>query len=284
MSEKTIRNRIKENYEAFSAKELRVAEYVMENYQQSMLLSSTELAAAAGVSDTTVVRFAKSLGFSGFLQYRNQIKKEYVPIQKVYASLSSLADEQKNEEALIPWYFHGLLKNCNDFFNQIPESEIEKMVRLMKEAETVYLFGIGSDVVITHFLENYLRLMGIRCIGITEEGLAMKEKFFAMKEHDCLFMSAYPTLEQSDYWVCDYVKRKNAKLLLLTDSELTAHKLNADVSINVKETLDTFFNSYVLSMGVCNAILLKMYELYPTDVSESMKSYQDMMLLEKIMK
>lgn len=284
MSEKTIRNRIKENYEAFSAKELRVAEYVMENYQQSMLLSSTELAAAAGVSDTTVVRFAKSLGFSGFLQYRNQIKKEYVPTQKVYASLSSLADEQKNEEALIPWYFHGLLKNCNDFFNQIPENEIEKMVRLMKEAETVYLFGIGSDVVIAHFLENYLRLMGIRCIGITEEGLAMKEKFFAMKEHDCLFMSAYPTLEQSDYWVCDYVKRKNAKLLLLTDSELTAHKLNADVSINVKETLDTFFNSYVLSMGVCNAILLKMYELYPTDVSESMKSYQDMMLLEKIMK
>ena len=284
MSEKTIRNRIKENYETFSAKELRVAEYVMKNYQQSMLLSSTELANAAGVSDTTVVRFAKSLGFSGFLQYRNQIKKEYVPTQKVYASLSSLADEQKNEEALIPWYFHGLLKNCNDFFNQIPESEIEKMVRLMKEAETVYLFGIGSDVVIAHFLENYLRLMGIRCITITEEGLAMKEKFFAMKEHDCLFMSAYPTLEQSDYWVCDYVKRKNAKLLLLTDSELTAHKLNADVSINVKETLDTFFNSYVLSMGVCNAILLKMYELYPTDVSESMKSYQNMMLLEKNIK
>ena len=31
MSEKTIRNRIKENYEAFSAKELRVAEYVMKN-------------------------------------------------------------------------------------------------------------------------------------------------------------------------------------------------------------------------------------------------------------
>lgn len=284
MSEKTIRNRIKENYETFSAKELRVAEYVMKNYQQSMLLSSTELANAAGVSDTTVVRFAKSLGFSGFLQYRNQIKKEYVPTQKVYASLSSLADEQKNEDALIPWYFHGLLKNCNDFFNQIPESQIEKMVRLIKEAETVYLFGIGSDVVIAHFLENYLRLMGIRCITITEEGLAMKEKFFAMKEHDCLFMSAYPTLEQSDYWVCDYVKRKNAKLLLLTDSELTAHKLNADVSINVKETLDTFFNSYVLSMGVCNAILLKMYELYPTDVSESMKSYQNMMLLEKNIK
>ena len=284
MSEKTIRNRIKENYETFSAKELRVAEYVMKNYQQSMLLSSTELANAAGVSDTTVVRFAKSLGFSGFLQYRNQIKKEYVPTQKVYDSLSSLADEQKNEEALIPWYFHGLLKNCNDFFNQIPESQIEKMVRLIKEAETVYLFGIGSDVVIAHFLENYLRLMGIRCITITEEGLAMKEKFFAMKEHDCLFMSAYPTLEQSDYWVCDYVKRKNAKLLLLTDSELTAHKLNADVSINVKETLDTFFNSYVLSMGVCNAILLKMYELYPTDVSESMKSYQNMMLLEKNIK
>ena len=284
MSEKTIRNRIKENYETFSAKELRVAEYVMKNYQQSMLLSSTELANAAGVSDTTVVRFAKSLGFSGFLQYRNQIKKEYVPTQKVYASLSSLADEQKNEEALIPWYFHGLLKNCNDFFNQIPESQIEKMVRLIKEAETVYLFGIGSDVVIAHFLENYLRLMGIQCITITEEGLAMKEKFFAMKEHDCLFMSAYPTLEQSDYWVCDYVKRKNAKLLLLTDSELTAHKLNADVSINVKETLDTFFNSYVLSMGVCNAILLKMYELYPTDVSESMKSYQNMMLLEKNIK
>ena len=55
----------------------KVAKYIIDNYQQSILLSSAELAQQSGVSNTAVIRFAKALGFHGFLEYRREIRKEY---------------------------------------------------------------------------------------------------------------------------------------------------------------------------------------------------------------
>lgn len=75
MTKTTMKQRIKDKYDKLSNKEKIVAKYIIDNYQQSMLLSSTELAKISGVSDTAVVRFAKSLGFKVFLNIHPFKKK-----------------------------------------------------------------------------------------------------------------------------------------------------------------------------------------------------------------
>ena len=82
-----MKHKIKKIYENLPASEKKVAKYIIDHYHQSMLLSSQELAALAGVSDTAVIRFAKSLGFKGFLDYKKAIRQEHTASQKVYTSL-----------------------------------------------------------------------------------------------------------------------------------------------------------------------------------------------------
>ena len=90
MESKSIKQQIKDCYQQLSPVCQKVARFVIDNYQQTMLLGSVELAEAANVSHTAVIRFAKALGFSGFLEYKNQLKKEYITTQKVYTSLKSM--------------------------------------------------------------------------------------------------------------------------------------------------------------------------------------------------
>ena len=68
MEYKTMKQCIKEKYDTLSMQEKKVAKYIIDNYQQSILLSSAELAQQSGVSNTAVIRFAKALGFHGFLE------------------------------------------------------------------------------------------------------------------------------------------------------------------------------------------------------------------------
>ena len=104
---------IKEKYDTLSMQEKKVAKYIIDNYQQSILLSSAELAQQSGVSNTAVIRFAKALGFHGFLEYRREIRKEYVPAQLVYASLPLM--DRDND--YVHSYFHNLDLDIQNFFS-----------------------------------------------------------------------------------------------------------------------------------------------------------------------
>ena len=67
MKRNEIKEHIQELYPTMPSTVQRVAKYVCANYDRAFLLGSSELASAVGVSDTTVIRFAKILGISGTL-------------------------------------------------------------------------------------------------------------------------------------------------------------------------------------------------------------------------
>ncbi len=272
MDEPTMKQRIRKKYDNLSEIEKKVAKYILDNYHQSMLLSSTELAQLAGVSNTAVVRFAKDMGYSGFLEYRKELKKEYVPTQKVYASLSLM--EKGAEGDYLHNYFKMLLGDMTQFVNLLDTDQLSKIADALMHSRMTYLVGFGSDEIVVHFLKNYLNVMGIQCIPVTEEGLALREKMFLLREDDVVFMSAYPTLIDSELWVGKHVKAQKAKLLLITDSEITAKQLEADLYAVFNERTDNFFNSYILPMSFCNALLLHIYERYPQETARAMERYQ----------
>ena len=139
MEYKTMKQCIKEKYDTLSMQEKKVAKYIIDNYQQSILLSSAELAQQSGVSNTAVIRFAKALGFHGFLEYRREIRKEYVPAQRVYASLPLM--DRDND--YVHSYFHNLDLDIQNFFQLFPAETLTEMAETIIHARRVYLMGCG---------------------------------------------------------------------------------------------------------------------------------------------
>lgn len=92
-------------------------------------------------------------------------------------------------------------------------------------------------------------------------------------------MSVYPTLQDDEYWTAAFAKQRKATLITVSDTEITARKLQADISISFHEQAETFFNSYVLQMIFSNALLLRLYEKNKDAASESLKEYENMLSL-----
>ena len=273
--EKTLKNKIIDAYDSLSSQEKKVGKYIVDHYDEILTLSNGDLARITGVSDATVVRFAKSLGHKGFLTLKNELKQE----NRIVESLSDKNSKSYGllNEIAIKGYYTKVEKDVKNFFENMNMDMIDRLCRNIIEAQTVYIYGIGSDKTIVEFLCNYLPLMGIRTVKVCEEGLSMKDKLISLSSNDFVIASCYPRLQDSDIWLADYIRETGAGIFLITDSDITAKALGVTCDyIKTKSSVDTFFNSAILSMYFCDVLLMKLREMNPDKVSEYLRKYDSL--------
>ena len=47
-----------------------IAEYVLDNASEACFMTSTEIALKLGVSESSVIRFSRTIGFDGFMDFQ----------------------------------------------------------------------------------------------------------------------------------------------------------------------------------------------------------------------
>lgn len=270
-----IKDMIRNSYNQLSVSEKKVAGYILNHYQDSVLMSSSEIAQASDSSHTAVIRYTKALGFHGFLEYKKALREEFSSSQKVYTYLKRM--ENPEGHSISEKYLLAYKNRVDYFISSIDEHALDQIAKSILEAKHVYLLGMGADVVIPRFLENYIKIMGIPCTSICEIGLTLKEGLLFVTPGDVVIMSAFPTLLDDERWAAAHCNKVGAKLIVLSDSEVTAQELGGSIFYNVGETQDMFFNSYSLAMLFSNLLLLRIYEVAPQRVETALKAYQEML-------
>lgn len=71
-----LEERISQNYEHLNDNDLLVWQYILKHKDQCKRMSIQELAASCNLSHTTILRFAKKLGFDGFSELKLSLKWE----------------------------------------------------------------------------------------------------------------------------------------------------------------------------------------------------------------
>ena len=96
MNQDNFITQIRLEYQYLTKAEKKVADYILENAQEVLFMSITDLAAACKVGETTVFRFCKSMKLQGYQEFRIQL------------SLSMQNEEEKSEqETLNGKYWNG---------------------------------------------------------------------------------------------------------------------------------------------------------------------------------
>ena len=67
--------RLKDEGGRFSKNQRVLARHVLANYQAVAFVTVAQLAAQSGVSEATIVRFAKALGFDGYPAFQKEIRR-----------------------------------------------------------------------------------------------------------------------------------------------------------------------------------------------------------------
>lgn len=145
MDETGARNRINAKYEseASTVAERKIALYIRDNFQQVLHSTLLELAEQIGVSDASVVRFCKSLGYKGFQDFKINAALDTAP-----TSLQHLAQIERNDSAaqLCEKIFAARIADLQNTIQSIDAESVERAASLLSQAERIVLVGTGGSL------------------------------------------------------------------------------------------------------------------------------------------
>lgn len=141
--------------------EAKVAGYVLDNYEQVLSQNITELAESAGVSDASVVRFCRSIGYKGFQDFKVNAARDVLPREKHFNPCLEKGD---NLETICKKIFTSEVNVLNRTLAGIDMETIADAADKIRRADKLVFFGTGGSLLVGKDAQHKFMKIGIRAM------------------------------------------------------------------------------------------------------------------------
>lgn len=225
-------------------KEKRIAEFFLDEEQRVFLMNVADIAKTIDVSDTSVIRFIKSLGFENFTDFKNSGQED------IKSRLDKTNDFIKNldiikENSIEQLYIHKINEEVNKIFNSNSQKQIKKISNLIMKAKNKYTVGFKSTAGIANFFGVRLGFMLENVSTFNIDDSVVVNSIFNIKQEDILIIFDYPMYSKAAVVLAKIARENKAKILLFTDSDNAPLAEYSDILYKVKLNGISVFNSLI---------------------------------------
>ncbi|MGP8308853.1 MurR/RpiR family transcriptional regulator [Vibrio sp. YIC-376] len=229
-------------YDDLSQRLQQVAKYVIEKPQSIAFDSVSEIARNADVPPSTLTRFAHAFHYRGF----NDIKKvfrvnlaeqtdSYTPI----ASLSTGLDKDQNAEApvnILAQLAKANINSLEDLNVQVEHSTLQSAVKLLNEANSIYVVGFGQSFGMASYLVYALRRIDRRVFLVDGLGAIYLQQMQTIHGGDVVVIIGSEPYSDESVMVSEVVAEKKVPKITITDSQVSPIATNSDACFVIKES------------------------------------------------
>jgi RpiR family transcriptional regulator, carbohydrate utilization regulator len=162
-SNKTISStslRIQSVYNILGDAEKRIADLLKKNPRDIIHLSITELAERSRVSEATVVRFARKLGFKGYQDLKITFAQEMItPLQSIHEEIT---ETDKIPEVLNK-IFQSIIQTLYHTRDVLDMEQVEKAAEAILRARKILVFGLGNSAPVAMDAQHKFLRAGVDC-------------------------------------------------------------------------------------------------------------------------
>ena len=225
-------------------KEKRIAEFFLDEEQRVFLMNVADIAKTIDVSDTSVIRFIKSLGFENFTDFKNSGQED------IKSRLDKTNDFIKNldiikENSIEQLYINKINEEVNKIFNSSSQKQIKKISNLIIKAKNKYIVGFKSTAGIANFFGVRLGFMLENVSTFNIDDSVVVNSIFNIKQEDILIIFDYPMYSKAAVVLAKIARENKAKILLFTDSDNAPLAEYSDILYKVKLNGISVFNSLI---------------------------------------
>lgn len=210
-----------------SKSEQAVAAYIVKHPDAVINLSVAALAENAKVSEPTVVRACRRLGFTGYQDLKVTLAQSIVtPMQSVHEQITPNDDMQ----TLASKVFGSATHTLEFTYDTLNAADLEAAAKLLMSARHILIFGVGASGAIVTDAQHKLLRLGLNANAYTDPHLQAMTAAYAA-EGDVVFAISH---SGSSRIVVDNVrlaKNNGAKVVTLTNIGRSPLSKSADVSL-----------------------------------------------------
>jgi len=232
-----------------------IAEYILKHYDKAAFMTAAKLGISVGVSESTVVRFANELGFSGYPKLQKSlqelIKNKLTTVQRI-----ELSNDLVSEETALKGVLKSDMENIRATLEKINHKTFEDVVNSIFAAKKIYIIGLRSASALSEFLGFYLHLIldNVHVVGYGVSDIF--EQIINVSEDDLVIGIGFPRYAARTIESLSYAKSKGAKVVAITDSLLSPLAARADHTLIAQSNMASFVDSLVAPLSVINALII----------------------------
>ncbi|MGL5174876.1 MAG: MurR/RpiR family transcriptional regulator [Cetobacterium sp.] len=258
--------KLKEFQESFTKNEKRISNFLLENTDAIKVLNTYDLAIKCDVSQASVVRFAKKLGFKGFPEFKIALAGD-LAMRNNEKEINIIYDEiqfEDNTEVLAKKVVYENIKSVEDTYKILNFEEIEKAAEAIEKANRIFILGAGFSGIIARDFQYKLWELGKNVIFETDQHIQLTNASTA-GEGDVVFVISYSGQTLDIYQSILEFKDRGVKVITLTKFATNPIKDIGDISLSTiveKSNLrSTSLSSRMAQLTVIDILYIKLIQM-----------------------
>lgn len=270
--------RIESSMPFLSKSEKKVGEYILNNPKKVADMSTQSLSTACQVSEPTLIRFTRKLGFNGYREFKLQLSANLVSKQLENTPVRVDINDSAQEiyEKLTAFTIASLKSTVNTIDGNDLETAANYIYLASQKKHQIFLSGMGASTVLIK--EFQIKMMRLNIQTVFYEDIHLRLEACTNLKKDDLFI-CFTTLGSSkeNYELIDIAHSRNAKIIIITQYGNSKTSEKADITLytsvienNLRLASQT---SIVLQSMIIDTIFLiialKDYKTISEDVQET---------------
>ena len=258
----------------FSKGQKLIASYLLANFERAAYMTASKLGEEAGVSESTVVRFAGEIGLSGYPELQRElqesVRKRLTSVQRI-----EIANERLMGKDVPSAVLSSDMENIRFTMENLDRASFDAAVQAILDARMIYLIGMRSASCLAEFLNHYLSLVfdNVRLVHTTS-GSEIFEQLRTMNSDDVMIAVSFPRYSTRIVNAVSFAEECGAKVVALTDNKLSPIAKGAYAVLEARSDMASFVDSLAAPLSVINALIAAVGMRKRDDVSATLGSLE----------
>ena len=227
---------LQEHYTSLPKRLQSVAVFALHNPDVVALNTIAVISERVDVTPSTLVRFAKSIGYQGFSDMQEVFQQSMRHMPQPYAQrIHHLDEAEEAEQTVLHRFSRAARISLDRLEQQTDEANILLASKQLADANTIYIAGLGRATPVTTYLHYTFVKMGIQAVLLDGMAAAIADKARLIRPDEVLVAISFSPYTANTREIVDICLAQQVPVVALTDSTLSPIARADDLHLEVLE-------------------------------------------------
>ena len=200
--------------EEFTRSQQAIAAYMREHVESIAFSNLETLSHQIGVSTTTVIRFSRTIGYSGFSDMQAAVQEEIQQKAALPERLEGLGQGSSNQMLMAA--FEMDMDNLRMTLAAQNDADLQKAADWVTGAGSIYVLGMRSSFSVAYYMATRLGEIKKNVRFIQSTGMLYPEEIVGAEPGDVCIAYLFPRYSRTATGILQWMRERGVKVILIT--------------------------------------------------------------------
>jgi DNA-binding MurR/RpiR family transcriptional regulator len=245
--------KILNSFESYTKSKKILAKFIVSHYRQVAFSTICQLSGISRVSEATIVRFTKDLGYKGYSDFQSDIRSIVRSELKANERFETSGAIVGRNFELLSGIINNEIENLRRLQETFEPENFREVLRAIQKASEIVVIGNRSTASIASQLSFGLSKLELRITRFTAVNTEMFDLLSKLPATAILIVISLPRYNRALFEAIEFAKELGLMTVSITDSPMSS--IMGDLNLFTPDHTDSFITSHCSPMVMINALI-----------------------------